>query len=332
MRRILLVRLTSFGDVVRISGLPAALRRASPKAEIVVVTDAGLGALFAAAPDIDRVILNHRAPLMATWQQAGRALGELRRDGGFDLAIDLQGRPASALWAYASGAAIKAGRGGFRPGWRFTMPTDYQRSDTAESAAILEKLGIAVPDPAPVLHTSGEAEAALEKILRENGLPEKELLVVNPFSRWPTKAWPLERYVELLPRLRADTRLPLVISAGTAEVSEAARLVAAMPAGTAVSLAGRLDLGQLLALLRRARLVLTGDSGPMHAADALGTKVVALFGPTWPERAGPWRKSQIVIQRWHSPRYHAYRDPASAVGMAAIPVEEVRAAVMATLA
>lgn len=331
MRRILLVRLTSFGDVVRISGLPAALRRVSPKAEIAVVTDAGLGPLFDAAPDIDRVILNHRAPLMATWRQARQALGEFRRDGGFDLAIDLQGRPASAAWTYASGAAIKAGRGGFRPAWRFTMPTDYKRSDTAESAAILEKLGISVPDPAPVLHTSTEAEKALEQILHENGLPEKGFLVVNPFSRWPTKAWPMERYVELLPRLHGDTGLPLVISAGATEMGEAGRLVAALPTATAVSLAGQLDLGPLLALLRRARLVLTGDSGPMHAADALGTKVVALFGPTWPERAGPWRKSQIVIQRWRSPRYHAFRDPGSAIGMAAIPVKEVRTAVMAAL-
>jgi heptosyltransferase-1 len=332
MRRILLVRLTSFGDVVRISGLPAALRRTSPKAEIVVVTDAGLGPLFEAAPDVGRVILSRREPPMALWQQARKALAAFRGDGGFDMAIDLQGRPASALWTYASGAAIKAGRGGFRPGWRLTMPTDYHQSDTAESAAILEKLGILVPDPAPVLHTSATAEAALEPVLRESGLPSEGFLLVNPFSRWRTKAWPLERYVELLPRLRSDCGLPLVISAGSAEAGEAGRLLAAMPAGTAVSLAGRLDLGQLLALLRRARLVLTGDSGPMHAADALGTKVVALFGPTWPERAGPWRKSQTVIQCWRSPRYHAYREPDSAIGMAAIPVDEVRAAVMAALA
>jgi ADP-heptose:LPS heptosyltransferase len=331
MRRILLVRLTSFGDVVRISGLPAALRRASPKAQIVLVTDAGMGPLFEAAPDVDRVILSHREPLPALWRQARRAFTEFRGDGGFDMAIDLQGRPASALWTYASGATIKAGRGGFRPGWRLTMPTDYRQSDTAESAAILEKLGIPVPDPAPVLHTSEAAEAALEPILRESGLPREGFLVVNPFSRWPTKAWPLERYIELLPKLRSDCGLPLVISAGAAEASEAGRLLAAMPPGTAVSLASRLDLGQLLALLRRARLVLTGDSGPMHAADALGTKVVALFGPTWPERAGPWRRSQVVIQRWRSPRYHAYRDADSAVGMAAIPAEEVRAAVMAAL-
>ena len=182
-----------------------------------------------------------------------------------------------------------------------------------------------------MLHTSTEAEKALEQILHENGLPEKGFLVVNPFSRWPTKAWPMERYVELLPRLHGDTGLPLVISAGATEMGEAGRLVAALPTATAVSLAGQLDLGPLLALLRRARLVLTGDSGPMHAADALGTKVVALFGPTWPERAGPWRKSQIVIQRWRSPRYHAFRDPGSAIGMAAIPVEEVRTAVMAAL-
>jgi len=332
IRRILLVRLTSFGDVVRISGLPAALRQACPKAEIVVVTDQGLGALFEAAPDIDRLILYRRQRLPATWRQARAALGEFRPDGGFDLAIDFQGRPASAAWTYASGAATKAGRGGVRPGWRFTQATDYRVSDTTESAAILNRLGIPVFDPAPVLYTTAAAEAAIEPILREAGLPADGFLLVNPFSRWPTKAWPLARYAELLPQLRRALAIPIAISAGPAEAGEAAKLIAALPAGTAVSLAGRLDLAQLLALLRRARLVLTGDSGPMHAADALGRKVVALFGPTWPERAGPWRKDQRVIQRWRSPRYHAYRQPESAEGMAAISVDDVRAAVLAELA
>jgi ADP-heptose:LPS heptosyltransferase len=332
IRRILLVRLTSFGDVVRISGLPSALRRACPEAEITIVTDQGLGALFEAAPDIDRLILSRRQRLPATWRQARAALRDFRRDGGFDLAIDLQGRPASAAWTYASGAAIKAGRGGFRPGWRFTQATDYHASDTAEGAAILERLGIPVPDPAPVLHTSAAAEAAIETVLGKAGMPAEGFLLVNPFSRWPTKAWPLDRYAALLPQLRQESDVPIAITAGASEAAEAKKLVEALPAGTAVSLAGRLDLAQLLALLRRARLVLTGDSGPMHAADALGTKVVALFGPTWPERAGPWRKDQTVIQRWRSPRYHAYRQPESAAGMAAISVDEVRAAVMAALA
>jgi ADP-heptose:LPS heptosyltransferase len=332
IRRILLVRLTSFGDVVRISGLPAALRQACPRAEITIVTDQGLGALFEAAPDIDRLILNRRQRLPATWRQARAALRDFRGNGGFDLAIDLQGRPASAAWTYASAAAIKAGRGGFRPGWRFVQATDYHASDTAESAAILERLGIPVSDPAPVLHTSAAAEAAIEKVLRETGLPAEGFLLVNPFSRWPTKAWPLDRYAALLPQLRRESDLPIAITAGPSEAAKAAELVAALPAGTAISLAGRLDLAQLLALLRRARLVLTGDSGPMHAADALGTKVVALFGPTWPERAGPWRKNQTIIQRWRSPRYHAYRQPESVAGMAAIAVDEVRAAVMAALA
>jgi ADP-heptose:LPS heptosyltransferase len=333
IRRILLVRLTSFGDVVRIAGLPSAIRRACPKAEIVVVTEEGLGALFEAAPDVDRVIL-HRGPrrVMSAWRQAQAAFAPLRADGGFDIAIDFQGRRASGAWTYASAARIKAGRGGFRPGWRFTLPTDYHASDTAENATIVAKLGIPVPDPAPVLHTAPQAEAAVEAILGEAGLPASGYIVVNPFSRWATKAWPVERYVELLPKLRAETNLPLVISAGGSEAPAAAQLVASLPDGTAISLAGRLDLAQLLALLRRARLVLTGDSGPMHAADALGTKVVALFGPTWPERAGPWRKTQRVIQRWRSPRYHAYRRPDSAHGMAAIGVEEVRAAVLAELA
>jgi heptosyltransferase I len=104
-----------------------------------------------------------------------------------------------------------------------------------------------------------------------------------------------------------------------------------MPPGTSVSLAGRLGLGDLAALLARARLVVTGDSGPMHMAAALATPVVALFGPTWPERAGPWGEGHRVVQRWRSERYRAYRDPASAIGMAAISLDDVQAAIAEAL-
>ena len=97
-RRILLVRLTSFGDVVRATGFPAALKKACPRAEIVVVTAHSFAPLFAAVPGIDRLIGDSGAPrLLGVWREARQELRQLRRDGGFDLAIDLQGtRPSAA--------------------------------------------------------------------------------------------------------------------------------------------------------------------------------------------------------------------------------------------
>ena len=331
-RRILLVRLASFGDVVRITGFPGALRTACPKAEIVVVTDRSLAPLFDNAPGVDRLIAHGGAPrLVGVWREARRQLSKLRKDGGFDLAVDLQGIRASAAWIYASGARLMVGRGGFRPGWRFAVVPNYRVSDVAESAAIFERLAIPIADPSPSLSIRPADDERLEARLRHEGLPAAGFLIVNPFSRWASKAWPSERFARLLPRLHNDFGLSLIITGGPAEADMATRLLGQLPPRTAVSLAGRLTLGELICLLRRARLVLTGDSGPMHAAAAVGTPVVALFGPTWPDRAGPWGRGHLVLQRWRSENYHAFHEPASAAGMAAIEVEEVYAAIAAQL-
>ncbi len=331
-RRILLVRLTSFGDVVRATGFPRALRKACPKAEIVMVTNHAFAPLFAASAGIDRLITDSGAPrLLGVWREASRKLRALRQDGGFDLAIDLQGTRASAAWIYASGARQMAGRGNLRPGWRFTIRENYGVSDVSETAAIFERLGIEISDPSPTLVGLPADDAALEMRLRGEGLPARGFLLVAPFSRWASKAWPAERYNELLPRLRAGLEMPIIVVGGTAEAEAAARLIDDLPPGTAVSLAGRLNLGELICLLRRARVVVTCDSGPMHAAAAVGTPVLALFGPTWPERAGPWGSGHRVLQRWRGDSHHAYRDPASAVGMAAIGVDEVFSAILEQL-
>jgi heptosyltransferase I len=330
--RIVLIRLSSLGDVVRITGFPRAIRKSLPGAEITVVTHKDLAPLFEGAPGVDHVVL-HRSTkrLLSAWRQARAALQPSPGGRRFDLAVDLQGTRASAAWTYASGASVKAGRGGLRPGWRICQPQDDHASDVSESAAIFERLGIPIGDPSPVLTIAPAADRRIEDLLRSEGLPARGFILINPFSRWETKAWPIERYAALIPRLRGDFARPLVITGGPGEAARAAGLVASMPPGTSVSLAGRLGLGDLAALLARARLVVTGDSGPMHMAAALATPVVALFGPTWPERAGPWGEGHRVVQRWRSERYRAYRDPASAIGMAAISLDDVQAAIAEAL-
>jgi heptosyltransferase I len=333
LRRILLVRLSSFGDVVRATGCLRLLRQASPEAEIVAVTDAPLAPVFRQAPGGALVIESSgEARLPLVWLEARRAFRPLRRAGGFDLAIDLQGTRRSALWTYASAARIKAGRGYRRPLWLFAQPPDYREADVAESAGILARLGIPAADPSPELHCRAADEASLEAKLASAGLPGSGYLLVNPFSRWPSKSWPLERYALLLPALRRETATPVIVSGGAEETQSGEQLVARLPPGTAVSLAGRLGLGELFALLRRARLVISVDSGPMHAAAALGTPVLALFGPTWPERAGPWGEGHRVLQRRRAARYHAYQGPDGADCMAAISVEDVLQAARQQLA
>jgi len=323
-RRILVVRLSSLGDVVRATGCVTALRAACPSAELVVATGEPLAAVFRHDPAVDRLLL--AAPPLPPGRfvrDALRQLAPFRREGGFDLAVDLQGTGQSAIWTYASRARVKAGRGGWRPGWLFSVRPDLRVADVAESTRILQHLGVATERAVPRLSVSREAEESVSARLQSAGLPERGYLAVCPFSRWPAKAWPADRYAAALERLGARGIGPVVLTGSTEEAAQARALVDRLPPGTGVTLAGTLSLDELFVLLGRARGALTGDSGPMHAAAALGVSVVALFGPTWPERAGPEGDGHAVLQRMRLRRYHAYRRRTSVRAMEALGVEEV---------
>lgn len=331
-RRILVVRLSSLGDVVRITGVLAALRRLFPAAEIVAVTGTAAAPLLRPDPSLDRLLVARpaRRPLALSFD-AWRQLRTLRR-AGIDLALDLQGTDRSARWMRWSGAACKAGRGGGAPDWRAAVAPDYGRGDVEESALILRRLGLDPGPCLPRLATEPAAEAAVAALLARHGLPAEGFVAINPFSRWPAKTWPADSWQALLPQLAASSGRPLVVTGDRREAAAAESLLRGLPAGTALSLAGAVDLAGLAALLRRAALLVTGDSGPMHMAAALDTPVVALFGPTWPERAGPQGEGHVVLQAARLPHYHAYRQEKHQAAMAAIAVESVLASALAKLA
>jgi ADP-heptose:LPS heptosyltransferase len=98
-----------------------------------------------------------------------------------------------------------------------------------------------------------------------------------------------------------------------------------------IGVVGGLPLEESLALFRRARLMVTGDTGPMHCAAALGVPVIALFGPTWPERTGPWGPGHRIIQRSRPPTHHAFRTDLEGRHIRAIDVATVHRAVLDAL-
>ncbi|MCC7115467.1 MAG: glycosyltransferase family 9 protein [Burkholderiales bacterium] len=309
VRRILVVKLSSFGDIVLATGAIAALRRAHPNADLRVVVERRWAPLLAACPEVDGLIeASGRVPLTASHviEIAHALAGERRRRGRFDLAIDLQGTRRSAAWTYLSGARTMAGRGSPRPGWRYAAPHDHGRHAVTAHAGVCAALGIDTSDVAPRLTTAPSDEARLDALLDGQRLPRRGHVLLNPYSRWASKSWNDPAVVELageIARLRGE---PVIVTGGPEDTARAMH-VAASCGGAAVSLAGRLSLGESLALTRRASLMVSCDSGPMHAAAAFGVPVVALFGPTLPEHTGPWGRGHTVIQPRRPPDHHAYR-------------------------
>lgn len=333
VRRVLVVKLSSLGDIVHVTPCLRALRRHFPAARIDLAVGSCYADLVRNDPNLDGLV--EAEPRRLGWLARARATrrslrGQLTE--GYDLAIDYQGALRSALHVYLSGARVRAGRGGLRPGWQCVVRPDLRRHAVEVCAEITRAIGVPITDLTPEVFLCPRADAALATLLARAGLPGDGFLLVNPFSRWRSKEWPLDRYAELIRRLTADAKMPAVVSGSSERAADTATLLDLVGPGRAVSLVGRLSLAEAMCLYRRAAVMVTGDSGPMHVAAALGTRLVALFGPTHPERTGPWGVGHRVIQKSRPAHHHAYREDPGCEHIGAIDVGTVHRAVVEALA
>lgn len=324
VRRVLAVKLSSFGDIVHCTPCLRALRRACPQAEIAVAVERRFAPILRADPHIDTIIEARTWPQGAVASALCAAAPLLRRGGlrRFDLALDFQGRHRSAAWVYASRARWRGGRGTRRPGWQLAIEPDPDQHAVDVCAAIAEAAGVPVPDRQPRLFVAAAVEPALDALLDACGAPRRGFVVANPFGIWPAKRWPLERWVAAIAALRRALGVAVVVTGSANERRDAEPLLAGLGEG-GVSLVGRLTLDQALSVYRRAALLISGDSGPLHAAAALDTPVVGLFGVTRAERTGPRGRHVRVLQQARPDGPGDYHDAAQQSYLRAIPVEAV---------
>jgi heptosyltransferase-1 len=295
--RALVVRLSSIGDVVHTLPALAALRRQGWEAGWIVEPPAL--PLLAESPFLDQVVTAPRARAFS----GGGALAALRalRERRYDVALDFQGLWKSAGWARLSGAPRVVGYG--RDGRREppsallvnerVSPPPGRRHVIDENLALLTPLGIdAVGLREFPLPLSAEAVARVDDETRDLG--GGPFVLLNPGGGWPSKLWPPERFGALARGLAARG-LASLVTWGPGEEGLAER-VASSSAGAARRCFPT-TLLDYVELARRARLVIAADTGPLHLACAVGTPVVALFGPTDPARNGPFAPGDVVVRR-----------------------------------
>jgi lipopolysaccharide heptosyltransferase I len=310
-RNVAVVRLSAFGDVVFALPAAAALRDAFPEARLSWIVEDRFAPLLRAVPDVDDVV---PLPLRA-WRRAGgspaaraaalfalcASLRDLRRRR-FDAVCDLQGNLKSGIVARLTGAPLRVGpaRGETRePGWFFAnrrvalgaAPLHQIERGVRTAAA----LGFAPTYRRPRIGLP-TASLAVADAFVDALPPGGPLVVLHPGTSafMPHKRWPAGRYAELARRLRDAVGARVVVSWGPDDRAFLPELVAAAD-GAAVLAPDLPDPLALGALLRRAALVVGGDTGPVHWADALGAPVVALFGPTDPDLYGPFRRPERAL-------------------------------------
>ena len=296
----LIVRLGALGDIVH--GLPAlaALRAAYPAARIDWLADARHRAVLELVPALTgRVYVDTRR-----WRGPTGLRGVLAdlRHARYRVAIDLQGLIKSAVLARLSGTARIIGfdRPHVREGWASAWYTEAV--DPGSRTHVVDR-GLALAEAAgataasrpefPLLVPASDAPDAVRRLL---GLGDTEgFAAINPGAAWPNKRWPAARFGALAAAIHARCGLRSIVLWGPGEQSLAAD-VSTASAGAAVP-APATSLGDLVAVLASARLVVSGDTGPLHLAAALGTPVVGLFGPTDPRRNGPWAGADVTVSR-----------------------------------
>jgi heptosyltransferase-1 len=322
-QRILVVRLSSMGDVIH--ALPAAgmLRAAFPHATIGWLIEERWAELLCTLPTPRSGTRSPQRPLVdiihtvnlkrwrssllsnQTWERIAAGLSDFRAVG-YEAAVDLQGALRSAILARWSRAPVAYGaaqpRENLASMW-YTRQVITQGTHVIEQYAELAQglIGRAGLIPGAVFPCDPLAEEVVDRRLRQRGIAE--FAILNPGAGWGAKQWPAERYGKVA-KVLAQHGLQSVINFGPGEEALART---AESASDQTAEAMTFSIGELVALTRRARLFIGGDTGPMHLAAALGVPVVAIFGPTDPARNGPFATRKIVLRHPKSPNTLTHR-------------------------
>ncbi len=292
-KRVLLIKLRAIGDVVLATPALAEARRAWPEAEIDFLTEPPSRQVLEGNPDVSEVLVHDPHAPFAKQVDLVRRI----RAKGYDLVIDLFGNPRSAWLTLLSGARTRVGFG-----FRFrkmaynvrVAPRGHLVHEVEFNLDALRAVGVTVGPARLHFPVPDDAKRYIDDFLASKGLADRLLIGLNNSGGWAAKRWMPEKAAELARRLVEDEGAAVIVLWGPGEEDQMGQ-VAAM-AGRGALLAPPTDLHQLAALLVRLRLLVTTDSAPMHIAAAVGTKVVALFGPTNPLLQGPYGPGHVVVR------------------------------------
>ncbi len=322
--RILICRLSAIGDCILTMPLAVALRRAFPQAFIAWGVQGASAPLIEAHPSVDLVIRISKQDLsspMKLW-----SLGKRLRLQNFDLALDPQGLTKSSLVSWLSGAPRRIGFA--RPVAREISPwlqtdlvTSRQPHVVDRYLELLQPLGITSPKVEFQFPNDAAARNNLAPFL-DQPLLQQGFAMINPGAGWDSRLWPTERYGEVARFLGCAHHLPtVVVWAGDRERAWGEEIVEHAD-GHAI-LAPKTSLLELGELLRRTRLFVGSDTGPLHMAAAVGVPCVGIYGPTKPENSGPYGQGHKVVQAYYQAGTSRQRRAASNDAMRAIIATDV---------
>lgn len=305
-RRALIIKLRHHGDVLLASPVLSSLKRVAPQCDIDALVYADTAAMLEGHPALSQLHLIDR-----DWKHAGlfhRVAAESSLLRGmlarrYDLVVHLTDHPRGAwltrlinpAWSVAPELAPRWWRNSFRVLYRHAAGRSRHTVETNLDA--LRRLGIhpADEDKPLQLVLGAIAEEKVDALLTHFGLTEGSYIHIHPGSRWLFKCWPAASVAQLADALAAQGFKIVLTAAPSVAEGKMVESIKQLMRTKVIDLAGQLNLKELAALTARARLFIGVDSAPMHIAAAMGTPLVALFGPTDEITWAPWSVAKRVV-------------------------------------
>ena len=301
-KNILIIKMSSLGDVIHTLPFSAALRRLYPKARISWLVHPQFSGFLPDPPTIDKIIYFDKVAFNKMgFLQKVSFLRKFRQElhaEKFDLVIDMQGLFKSAVIAALTGCQNRIGYCEMREGSGFVSKAICgPHSDDHVIERYLDVaryLGADVKDIDFPLPDLAREEQSVRKKLDAKGLIEQEYVVFVPGARWETKEWPPEHYAALADKVTQDGAF-VVLAGGPDEKEKAALIEAAAETDKIIDLTGQTSLRELAALIKGCKVFISGDTGPLHFAAALKKPLIAMYGPTKADRTGPYGSDKATV-------------------------------------
>ncbi len=298
-QRILIIKPSSIGDIIHSLPFLKAMKGLYPEAELYWLVNRGFEKILEGNPYLKGIIPFDRSIWREDPKKGIQGFIEMVkeiRSMEFDMVFDLQGLFRSAMISFLTGSKERIGLKYSRElsSIFYTKRLGHSKNDNhavARNLSMLKDLGASIEEVEfPIIITEREKERMKELLsFREEDI----YIAFNPFGGWSSKRWGFDKYIRL-GNLLCKEGYKIVLLGGPKDIKEAKTIASSMEREPILA-AGKTDLKELSVLLTYVDLLVTNDTGPMHIAAAVGTPTVSIFGPTDPNRTGPYGNGHIVI-------------------------------------
>ena len=301
-KRVLVRAVNWVGDAVMTTPAITAVRESFPQAEITLLANPLVSQLFSPHQSVDRVITFDRSGVHKGILGRLRLAAQLRKQD-FDAAIILPNSFESALIPFLAGIPVRLGKSSDGRGFMLTDsycpdPRQVVDHEVGYYLDLVRHFGVTSQAREPHLVISDAEEQGAAVCLAEQGIAADDFVIgINPGAAFGSaKRWYPERFAEVAERLAAAWNAKIVIFGGPGETDIAAGIEQLL-AGQCCNYAGKTNLRELMALIRRCNFCISNDSGPMHIAAALGVPLVAIFGSTDHATTSPYTDKAVIVRK-----------------------------------